>query len=671
MRVQRKVILSTLAVAALSLSAGLAYSETPTLKAVRVERGPRLDGSLQDEVWRQAVPFAGFRMVFPRTGEPSEKTEIRILCDESNLYIGVYCYDSAPSEIAANTMAHDADDEGESDDIVKVLLDPFQDKRTAYIFFVNPRGARSEGLAFGEHSSLDWDGIWDARSRIQSDGWTCVMKIPFKTISFKAGLSSWGINVERYIPRKLETIRLAGVSQDNHFYNPALAAPLEGIRDVKLGYGVTFKPYGAGRAFTDHFLARDTDYEMDGGFDIYKNFTPNFVGAFSYNTDFAETEVDERRINLTRFPLLFPEKRTFFLEGSEIFNFGTTGGAAEYEGSFIPFFSRRIGLFEGNQIPVIFGTKLFGRLGSTNLALLDVRTDKAFGLSRENFIAGRISQNVLEESKVGLIFTNGSPSGGKNTLAGFDLNYQTSKFLGNRNFSFGGWYVYNWNEAKTGKHQGFGVRLDYPNDLWDIRSSFEYYGDSLNPGVGYLRRPGVQTYSLGFSFQPRPEKGFVGRLVRQFFCEAMADFCRDLNGRLETREMFFAPLNFRTESGEHFEFNIGPTRDVLPFDFEVADGVFIPQGPYDYTRYEVQISTASHRPWMVDLEHKFGSFYSGHLNETELGLGFKMKGYATLDVRADLIRGNLPQGRFKENVYELKADFFFLPPARPDELSPV
>jgi len=625
-------------------------------KEKRVERGPALDGSLQDEVWKQATAFTGFRMVFPREGDPTEMTELRIVYDDDNLYLGVFCFDSEPAKVCANTMAHDADDDGENDDIIKLLLDPFLDKRNAYIFFVNACGARSEGLAFGEHSRLDWDGIWDARSRIQPGGWSCEIKIPFKTISFKPNLSHWGINVERYIPRKQETIRLSAVKQDNFFNNAAEAAPLEGLRDLKLGTGITFRPYGASRALQNHPEPGGIEYQWDGGFDIYKNFTPNFVGAFSYNTDFAETEADERRVNLTRFPLYFPEKRTFFLEGSEIFNFGTASSE-----SFAPFFSRKIGLYQGNQIPVAFGTKVFGRLGGTNLAFVDVMTEKFNSLSSENFFAGRVYQNILAESKIGAVFTAGSPTGEKNTLAGFDLIYQTSRFRGNRNLLIGGWYVHNWNEIKTGRHQGFGFKIDYPNDLWDIATTYSYYGDALDPGIGFLPRKNIQSYSLGLNYMPRPEKGLVGRLVRQFFYELRFNFYWDLKGNLETRRISASPLSFQTESGEHIEFSITPNRDVLPYDFEVADGVVIPRGGYNFTDYDVEFHSASHRPVSVDLEHSFGGFYSGRLHQTELGLTLKWRGYAMLEVGTDFVRGNLPQGRFDENVYELKADLFLSP----------
>ena len=438
------------------------------------------------------------------------------------------------------------------------------------------------------------------------------------------------------------------------------AAILEGIGGVRHGLGFTFRPYGILSGDRDS-VAGTADSALDGGFDLYKNFTPNFVGAFSYNTDFAETEVDQRRINLTRFPLYFPEKRTFFLEGSEIFNFG---GGGE---SFSPFFSRRIGLYGGSRVPVFFGTKFFGKLGDTSLSVLDVKTRAVTGepislsLPSENYFAARVYQNILAESKIGLIFTSGSPAGEKNTLAGLDFTYKTSRFMGSQNFTAGGWGVYNWNTAKTGNHSAYGLRLDYPNDLWDINANYSYYGDALDPGLGFLARGNVQSFNLSFAYQPRPEKGLIGELVRQFFYELQFTFFWDLRGNLETRRIFTAPVNLRTESGEHIEFNVIPNRDMLPYDFEIAPGVVLPRGPYDFTSYRAEFNSATFRPWAVDVSWRFGPFYSGRYDDLSIGFGFKFKGYATLALNAELVRGRLPEGNFNENVYQLKADFFFSP----------
>jgi len=649
----------------LSIS-GLSLSSAPVqvLRAVRVDKGPIFDGSLDDRVWALAVPFTDFKMAEPKPDNPpTEKTELRIIYDQDFLYLGIHCYDSEPARISGQTMAHDAfEDEDVSDDLVRVLLDPFQDKRNAYIFFVNARGSRSEGLAYGESFSLDWDGIWDARSRILEDGWSAEIKIPFKTISFNPNLEHWGLNIERYIPRKQEIIRLSGATLDSFFYNANEAATLEGISGVKQGKGITFRPFGKASTSNDYEFGSGAQQKLDGGLDIYKNFTPNLVGAFSYNTDFAETEVDERQINLTRFPLFYPEKRTFFLEGSEIFNFGTTGGF-QYHTSFIPFFSRKIGLYEGSQIPLLFGTKLFGKIGNTSLGFLDVQTKKysPLGLEPDNFFAARIYQNIWAQSKVGFIFTNGDPSGGKNQLLGFDFTYSTSRFQGNKNFMAGAWSVYNWNQEKTGKPYGFGLRLDYPNDLWDISLAYNYFGDALNPGLGFLPRRSVQSLGSGISFSPRPKSGWFGKWVRQFDFMLEPQFYWDLAGRLETYEIMIWPFSANTERGDRIEFMVTPNRDVLPYDFEVADGVVIPKAGYNFIRYGFEYGSPSYYPFSVEIDYNFGRFYSGNLREADIGLNYKFKGYVSLSLSANLVRGRLPQGNFDENVYQLKADFYLSP----------
>lgn len=655
-----------LSVALTLLSVGIASLFAVEIKAVRAAQSPKIDGRLDDPVWQSAAPFADFRMVEPLAGQtPTEKTELRVLFDEANLFIGVLCADREPRRIAASSMAHDGGASmqfygyghmsgGPGDDIVRVLLDPFQDKRNAYIFYVNPLGARSEGLAYAGNSSLNWDGIWEAKSRVLEDGWSVEIRIPFKTLSFKPGLTTWGINVERVIARKQETIRLSGTTRDSNFNNPMEAAGLAGIEGVQQGKGITIRPYGLINALKSSADSGAYDWKLDGGFDIYKSFTPNLVGAVSYNMDFAETEVDERRINLTRFPINFPEKRMFFLEGSEVFSFSSSM-------SFTPFISRKIGLYQGEQIPVVFGTKLYGKIGDTNLAVLDAQTGKFEGMPGRNLLAARIVRNVFAQSKIGVIFTNGSPAGERNSLAGVDFNYSSSKFLGSRNIMLAAWAAYNWNEKTDGRHHAFGFRADYPNDLWNVQSVYAYYGDAMDPGLGYMMRKAIQTGYIRVAYQPRPTSGWLDPLIRQFFFDGSADYYWDLAGRLETRRISASPLRFRTESGETFSFQITANRDVLPYDFEISKSVILPAKAYDFTSFQASLNTASRRPVVIDLSHQFGNFYSGRLNETRIGVDVKINGTVNLSFDADLVRGRLPEGRFNQNVYQLKADFFLSP----------
>jgi hypothetical protein len=662
------------------LAAGSLALRAQDIKAVRVDQGPRIDGRLNDPAWQGAPVINGFLMVEPRPGEaPSEKTEAWVVYDAHSLYIGVYCHDSEPGRIAANSMAHDSgggDGGGmgygygfhgsstSSDDLVRVLLDPFQDKRNAYVFFVNPRGARGEGLVYAGASSLNWDGIWDAEASRLNDGWSAEIRIPFKTISFKPGLSVWGLNIERTVARKQETSRLSGTTLDSNFNNPNEAALLAGIEGVKQGTGITFRPYGLVRTAGEDPSSNTKTRSVDGGFDLYKSFTPNLVGVVSYNMDFAETEADERRINLTRFPMFFPEKRMFFLEGSENFSFSSSI-------SFTPFFSRTVGLYNGTQIPVLFGTKLYGKIGSTNLTFLDVQTraavvpDTSTGgtleLPSTNLLAARVTQNIFAQSKVGFILTNGSQTGEKNSLLGMDFNYSSSKFLGDKNIMLAAWGVYNWNETEAGRHHGFGFRANYPNDLWNVQSTYAYYGEALDPGLGYMMRQGIQTGFVMVGFQPRPTGGFLAKAVRQFFFNTSADYYWDLAGHLETSTLSASPLSFRTQSGESFGFSVVGNHDVLPYDWPVSDGVVIPAGPYTYTSYRLNASSAGHRPVVVEAGWNFGGFYSGHIDNVNLGLTLKFKGYATLAFDTNLVRGRLPEGDFSENVYQLKADIFLSP----------
>lgn len=649
----------------ISISA-IAQEASVKVQAVRVEKGPHLDGLLSEPVWKEAVSFSGFMMVEPVPGsDPSERTELRVLYDEGNLYIGIYCYDSEPGKIAANSLAHDQTGQSRgwwgmghttaatSDDVVRILIDPFLDKRTAYVFYLNARGARSEGLVSGGNASLNWDGIWEAKAKMLEDGWSAEIKIPFKTISFKKDLPAWGLNIERYIPRKQETIRLSGISRDANFNNPMMAAELEGIADIKQGLGITIRPYGLVAASNDRLVENKYNWKTQGGVDVYKNITPNLVAAVTYNTDFAETEVDERRINLTRFPLFFPEKRMFFLEGSETFNFSSSV-------SFFPFFSRTIGLYQGQQVPIDFGAKLYGKLGKFNLSMLDMQTRAFEPLPRSNMFAGRVTYDFLQESKIGVIFTNGSPTGANNTLFGFDVNYASSRFLGNKNIWLAGWAVYNWNE-KEGKHHGFGLRANYPNDLVSIESTYAYYGEALDPGLGYMMRQGIQTFYLKLSYNPRPSRGWLDRVIRQFFFEASGDFYWKLDGTLETSRLTFEPLSFRTESGESFNASVVVNHDVLPYDFEVAEGVVLPAGPYDFTNMRLSFNTASHRPLSFDLNYTAGGFYSGHYGDFNAGLTYRLRGNLNLSFNTNLVRGTLPQGKINENVYQLKLDYYFSP----------
>ncbi len=636
------------------------------IKAVRIKNPPRIDGKLDDTTWQKALSYTKFKMIEPKANsEPSEKTELKIVYDDKNIYFGIMCYDSEPSRIIANTMEFDKkidehlSEKGEvniNDDLIKILIDPFKNKRTAYVFFINPKGARSDGLANDKSYSLNWDGIWEGKAKILKNGWSAEIKIPFKTLLFNPKLHSWGINVERVIARKWEIIRLSGFSHDLLFYNPAIAANMEGIKDIKQGKGLTIKPYISFDTEKDLSINPEREYGYTGGFDLYKNFTPNLVGVFSYNTDFAETEVDDRRINVSRFPLFFPEKRGFFLEGSDIFKFGSTIGP-----TLIPFFSRKIGLSEGKQIPVLFGTKLFGRIKDTNIAVLDVKTRDFEDNPSKNFIAGRVYQNIFEQSKIGIIFTDGDPnSTDLNRLLGFDFVYSTSKFLKNKNLEMGLWWLYNWNKLE-GDHKSYGLKIDYPNDLIASQFTYLYLGEGFSPGLAFMLREQRKFLSYTFNYKPRPQKGIAGKYARQLFFTFNTVFYLMLDGQIESWTTTITPLNINFKGGEKFMFSIENYVDNLFSDFNMTEDISIPAAKYNFVHYRFEYDTAPYKKLYLKFACKTGKYYTGKIDVVVTSLHYRIDGTLNLSLFLDYVNTNLKEGNFKGIVYRAKADIFFSP----------
>jgi hypothetical protein len=287
---------------------------SPVATARRTTETIHIDGRLDESDWQRVEPIGPLHQREPvENSEPSEQTIVRVLYDDRALYIGVVCRDASAREIVSTQLTRDAD--LDVDDRITIVLDPFFDHRNGFFFQVNPAGARSDGQVSNNSETLsrDWDGIWSAAARMSDEGWVAEIEIPFKTLRFKPGQSTWGLNVERQIKRRQETDRWAAPRQNVWIGNLAKAGRLEGLDGLRQGLGLDVRPYVSGGA-------ENGDGDFTGGVDLFKNITPNMNAAVTVNTDFAETEADIRQVNLTRFPLFFPEKRTFFLEGAGVFD---------------------------------------------------------------------------------------------------------------------------------------------------------------------------------------------------------------------------------------------------------------------------------------------------------------------------------------------------------------
>jgi hypothetical protein len=599
----------------------------------------------------------------PKPGAPSPyRTRVRVLVLDNKLYFGFDCTDPAPSKIAVHTMQRDGRLEG--DDTVAVVMDTYGDHRTGYFFRVNAAGARVDGLIAGsEQPSLDWDGIWDARTARLPGGWSAEIVIPASTLSFTKGLGEWGANFERNIPRDRTVMRWSSPTLDSVLYDLSRAGSLAGIEGLEQGRGIEVSPFAVGRVQTD-FRQGNRVWQGQPGADITWRITPQLAAVFTLNTDFAETEVDSRQLNVTRFPLFFPEKRSFFLEGANQFQFGLG-----LDGQFIPFFSRKVGLYEGEQIPINAGVKLNGRVGRWNIGLLDVQTrDKYVGSIRSvvpgtNLFAGRVSYDVTPKLRLGTLLTNGNPDGvHRNTLAGFDGVWRTSQFLGNKNFLAGGWTAFSSGDIPKGNRTGWGFKIDYPNDLWDCFASLNQFGESLDAGLGFLPRPGTRRFDASCELKPRPSKSGPFRWVRQEFMEHRYYRVTNYQGITESWRFFWAPINIRLESGDRFEFNWVPWYEFLPQPFEISKGVTLPAGAYNFTRFRAEFETSSHRRWEFGTTTWFGSFYDGRLLQQSNYLRFTdRKGRWQAGLSSDQNFGTLKEGNFVQRLMQLNVVYAFNP----------
>ncbi len=649
------VILAALLTSAL----GAQERALPSVAAAPAAARIVLDGSLDEPAWTEAGTIAGLVQQEPEPGQPTpfDATRISVLSDGETLYFGITCPDPEPERIAVHTLQRDADLEG--DDTIALVLDTFGDGRTGYLFRINAGGARQDGLISGkEDVSLDWDGLWDARARRTGEGWTAEIALSARSLRFQPGLAQWGFNVERYVARERILLRWTGASRDALFEDLRRAGMLSGVAALRQGLGLAAAPYALGRA-EDRRDVPETHRKGEAGLDLSYNLTPGLGAVLTVNTDFAETEVDTRQINLTRFPLFFPEKRPFFLEGSNLFAFG----AGLDEETFIPFYSRRMGLVRGRVVPIDAGVKLLGRAGPWSIAALDIETAEASVAASANLFAGRTTYDVDEHLRLGALATRGDPEGRRdNSLIGADALWQTSEFRGDKNLSFGAWFARSDGDLAAGQRSGWGFKADYPNDLWDVFLLYREFGDALDPALGFLPRPGTRQARGGGSFQPRPDEDGPFAWVRQFFFELFLTRVDRLDGTTESWEIFTAPFNAVTESGEHLEANWVPQLARLDEPFEVAQGVVIPPGEYRFTRYRVEGQSSPSRPWRAGSTVWFGDFFGGRLVEWESFVSWTFgPGRLRVELEAENNFGDLPQGDFTQRLLQWKTLYAFSP----------
>ncbi|NRA95761.1 MAG: carbohydrate binding family 9 domain-containing protein, partial [Planctomycetes bacterium] len=593
---------------------------------------------------------------------PSERTIVYLMCDAENLYIRFQCFDSQPDEIRSTLRTRDV--RTDPDDNVEFILDTFHDKRNAYFFQVSAGGAKGDGLIGPNFFTKDWDGIWDVSVAINDEGWAAELSIPAKTISMGSTHESFGLNLQREIKRTNERIQWSSPKRNTRVFTIAAAGTITGVGTLDQGIGLDIKPFLAVRG-SRHWQDREWGGDVEPGFDAVYKITPSLSATLTVNTDFAETEVDDRIVNLTRFSTFFPEKRDFFLEDASIFNFGRS----RYS-QFLPFFSRRIGLAsDGTPAPIIAGGKITGRIGDLNIGILDVLQDEAAGVGLKNLAVVRAYLNVLEESTVGVLMTYGDPrTDGDNVLGGVDFEYRTRKLFGDKVLRAGAFLVGTHDKparedilADPDLSDEFGyayrVRIQYPNDPIQATLRYREVSEEYRPDLGFVRRRGVRDLLSRFEYQPR-----IGGTVRQIKFGVDTNLIwRIDDGDIETAEFELTPFEVELESGDKFGVEIAPTIERLVEDFEIFDGVTMPVGQYDFTRFKVMVETADKRAVSGKLEAGVGGFFSGWRREIGGEINWRPGGWFRLSAEAEYNDIELPEGHFDTSLVALSLIFDFSP----------
>jgi hypothetical protein len=696
----------SLASLALSLIFGLAAMpaaaqpsrERPAIHAVRVDEGPRVDGALDDEVWSRATPVEGFTQQEPNLGQPAtERTEVRIVYDARTIYIAVHAYQTggvtAPAAapgaeagahahhgdgVVATEMRRDSDRLFDEDNF-QVILDTFKDSRNGYMFVTTPLGAKLEQQIFDEgegggrgttsNVNRNWDGVWDSAARITDDGWTAEMSIPTNTLRFRPDdEQTWGINFLRHIRRKNELDYWSPIPRAYALTRVSLAGELRGLQNLSLGWDLKLKPFVVTGPRRRELSAsnRSTTWARDVGLDARYGVTAGLNLDVTINTDFAQVEVDDQQVNLTRFGLFFPEKRDFFLEASNFFTMGTGASFTSTPVQTDLFFSRRIGLSEtGQPVPIQAGARLTGKMGKNNLAVLDVQTDDAFAKPGDNFFVSRYSRDVLRRSRVGAIFVN------KESVDGSPHYNRTMGVDGN--FSLGNSFQVNSYVAKTltnpdqpwiggrpigeGQDLAFYGRVAYRDPRMQVWLNYLDVQENFNPEAGFLQRTGGhRTTKAYFSPTPRPKRGAIKVMEPMYVLTYTTNQHGELVGRLH-HLMLGTTLRDDSFINVIYQRNL----DVLELPFNIRPDVRIPLGSYNMNEWMFTYNTSPGKRFFQRVTYQPNDFYGGTRRSLSYGVGARATSKLSAELNYNRNDVKMPWGDFLVNLTSLRVDYTFSP----------
>ncbi|MGE3955693.1 MAG: DUF5916 domain-containing protein [Vicinamibacterales bacterium] len=649
-----------------------------TMRALRTPSPLVFDGVLDEPFYRDVKPVGDFIQQEPREGQPAtEKTEVWVFFDRDNLYVSARMYDSQPDKRVATEMRRDANNLFNNDHF-GVSFDGFYDRRNGYGFVVNASGALLDWSTTNEQPNNSWNGVWYARTSTFSNGWAVEIRFPFRSFRYREGGTIWGMNFRRRVIYKNELSYLAPVLAA--WGRPAMsrmsvAATVVGIQTPGSGKNIDVKPYGLGSMLTDRVARPPVSNRGDGAFgvDVKWGVRQTLVADLTVNTDFAQVEDDNQVVNLTRFSVQFPEKRDFFLEGADTFNFangsagaGGTGGGGGSAGSGqntstapVLFYSRRIGLNNsGLEVPIRAGGRVLGRSGLWRYGVLNIQTgaSETANAPSTNFSVVRVNRDFLRRSRIGAIFTRRDPvaatrfgaSGSENLVYGVDALLSPTNET-----SILAYAAKTQSPGRTGDDTSYRGRFDWNHDRYGIQAEHLSVGADFNPEIGFLRRTAFRRSYGQLRYSPRPRNL---RGIRKLFYIASVDYITDPHNRPESKEV---QGNFQMEMNNSDTFSIDASRNYerLVNRFEVGKALFVPAGSYEMTQSHATYTFGQQRPISGSLTAGYSGFYGGTLSELTWSGRVELSRQFYLEPQLSWNRVDVPQGASNSNLYATRATY--------------
>jgi len=629
-----------------------ALRAAPALDVRATTTPPVIDGVISPGEWDAAAHSDAFRQVYPaENAAPTERTEFWITYDADNVYVAVRCHDSAGlAGLRAYSMQRDQNNG--SDDLLRIVFDSFHRQNDGYYFGLTAAGGKHDGLVQNKDQPNDqWDGLWFGKVSRDAGGWSAEFAIPVKSIAFDPASTTWGFDIVRQIRRKQENVRWANLIRAKGVFSLPDTGELRGITGLRQGRGLEFKPFASLTARSNP-ASDEKKAEFKPGLDFVWHATPSLAATLTINTDFADADVDERQVNLGRFPLFFPEKRSFFTQDASLFTFASINQDP------LPFFSRRIGLGDdGSKVDILGGAKLTGRAGPWTLGLLDVQTDQHAGINSRNLFVGRVAHQVFDESSVGFIATHGDPRGNAdNTLLGADFNFRNSHLSGNKTLTVNAGVQFTDSKLAGGNGSAETLSVNFPNEPLNLSLWFSRVDDKFDPALGFVSRNGVNDLHLVALYNIYPKSGVIR--VAQPFVET--DHTSDLG---------FSPLDGNVWTGVYAEDKagdfanlwLGSHYETYDTPFAIRPGIVIPTGRHDYNDFQLEAGTSRSRTFDTYIRFKTGGYLTGHANTYNWNLGWRPSGRLQFALNTGLRDFRLAEGAFKVRTGSARASFTFSP----------